>query len=165
MEISVKTWEQNHNSVSVNYGPLTFSLLIGEEYVKQESDKTAQWDAKWQKGADTNLWPSFEIHPTTNWNYGLVLNEADITKNFTIERRPWPSNNFPFTTTSCPILLKSKGKKIPNWKLDEHGLDGELKDSPVKSSEVEETITLIPRGAARLRISSFPRIGEGAKEL
>ena len=166
MAISVKKWEQNHRSVSVNYGPLTFSLLIGEDYVRKESDRTAQYDAKWQKGADTKLWPSFEIHPTTAWNYGLVLTDEEASKNFTIERRPWPANNFPFTTESCPILVKVKGRQIPNWKIDADGLAGTLRDSPVISSEAEQTLTLIPMGAARLRISSFPQIGNGpgAKE-
>jgi Beta-L-arabinofuranosidase, GH127 len=160
MKISVKTWQQNHNSVSVNYGPLTFSLLIGEEYIKKESDKTAQWDAKWQKGADTKLWPSYEIHPTTNWNYGLVLNEDEAAENFTVERRPWPASNFPFTTGDVPIVIKAKGKIIPNWKIDENGLAGKLMDSPVMSSGPDEVITLVPMGAARLRVSAFMRVGE-----
>ena len=30
MEISVQQWTANHDSVSVNYGPLAFSLKIGE---------------------------------------------------------------------------------------------------------------------------------------
>ena len=36
-----------------------------------------------------------------------------------------------------------------------------LQQSPAKSDEPEETVTLIPMGAARLRISSFPVIGQG----
>ena len=37
---------------------------------------------------------------------------------------------------------------------------------PIRSAEKEETVKLIPMGAARLRISAFPRICEGpdAKE-
>ena len=38
---------------------------------------------------------------------------------------------------------------------------GPLQQSPAKSSEPIEEITLIPMGAARLRISSFPTIGNG----
>jgi hypothetical protein len=38
---------------------------------------------------------------------------------------------------------------------------GEVEPGPVKSIEPVEEITLIPMGAARLRISSFPRIGDG----
>ena len=70
----------------------------------------------------------------------------------------WPKNNFPFTQLDSPIIIKAKGKKIKNWKIDETGLAGELMDSPVKSNELTEPIELIPMGAARLRISSFPVI-------
>ena len=52
------------------------------------------------------------------------------------------------------------GRKIPEWTIDEHGLAGELSDSPVRSNEPDEPIELIPMGAARLRISAFPVIGE-----
>jgi hypothetical protein len=37
----------------------------------------------------------------------------------------------------------------------------EVQQSPVKSEERTETVTLIPMGCARLRISAFPWIGEG----
>ena len=36
MKIGLTTWVKNHNSVSVNYGPLTFSLKIKEDYIKKE---------------------------------------------------------------------------------------------------------------------------------
>ena len=34
MEVRVKRWEKNHNCVSVDRGPLTYSLKIGEKYVR-----------------------------------------------------------------------------------------------------------------------------------
>jgi len=39
---------------------------------------------------------------------------------------------------------------------------GKLQPSPVKSDAPLETVTLIPMGAARLRIAAFPVIGAGA---
>jgi len=161
MELSIKTWEKNHNSVSVNYGPLTFSLKIDERYVKLESDKTAVHDAKWQKDADPEKWPSFEIYPDSPWNYGLVFDDADLENSFEIQRKPWPESDFPFNLSDAPIVIKTKGKIIPEWAIDEYGLAGELKNSPVLSPEPIEEIELIPMGAARLRISAFPVIGEG----
>jgi hypothetical protein len=161
MRIQVRTWAQNHNSVSVNYGPLTFSLKIKENYVKYDSTETAIGDSKWQKDADTTQWPSFEIHPESPWNYGLVLNGQNPEKSFRLIRKAWPGDNFPFTLDAVPLAMEVRAKKIPNWTLDRNGLCAVLQDSPVRSSEPVETVTLVPMGAARLRISAFPTIGSG----
>lgn len=161
MTVKVKTWEKNHNSVSVNYGPLTFSLKIKENYIKKSSDKTAISDSKWQEGADVEKWPSWEIHPASDWNYGLIFDAKNPEKSFKIDKKAWPSNNFPFTINEVPIVLRVKAKQIPEWTLDNTLLCGELKDSPVASTQPEVEVELIPMGAARLRISAFPVIGNG----
>ena len=156
--ISVKRWEKNHNSASINYGPLTFSLNIKEKYVEKPSDKTAIHDSRWQKGADKDKWPTYEIYPGSDWNYGLILDKSS-NYSFEVIERDWPKNNFPFTNKSAPILIRAKARKIPDWKMDKTtGLVGELMDSPVKSDEIDEIIELVPMGGSRLRISSFPVI-------
>ncbi len=68
MQVSVQKWTGNHDSISVNFGALTFSLEIGERYELKDSTATAIGDSNWQRGADPDKWPSFEIHPTTAWN-------------------------------------------------------------------------------------------------
>ena len=156
MKLKMRTWERNKNSVSVNYGPMTFSLKIDEKYVRFDTKATAQYDSKWQENADPSKWPSFEIQPASEWNYGLINPFSDIEKNFTIIRKPWPVDNFPFTISSVPIELKTTARKIPEWTIDQYGLCAELPQSPVISKEPIEKIVLIPMGAARLRISAFP---------
>jgi hypothetical protein len=146
MGVSVRSWPKNQNAVSVDYGPLTFSLKIGE---------------KWTRYGGTDAWPQFEVFPTTPWNYGLVLDEKDPAGSFELIRRREPMPPQPFTTDAALIQLKAKGRRIPNWKLDGTGLLTVLQPSPVKSDEPLETITLVPMGAARLRISMFPTIGDG----
>ena len=155
--ITVTRWEANHNSASVNYGPLTFSLDIDERYVRKESDETAIHDSKWQEGADTKNWPSFEIYADSPWNYGLVLN-GEMGEVFEMIEKPWPANDFPFGADVVPLEIKVKAKQIPNWKIGPHGLVGELQDSPVITDTETVEVTLIPMGAAKLRISSFPVI-------
>ena len=58
MQLSMRTWQVNKNSVSVDYGPLTMSLKIDEDYVKKDSRATAIGDSKWQEGADASQWPT-----------------------------------------------------------------------------------------------------------
>jgi DUF1680 family protein len=146
MAIDVHTWQANHNSVSIARGPLTYSLKIGEKY--QET-----------KGADT--WPGHEILPTTDWNYALVLNQKDPAASFRVVTRPFPANNTPFTHDANPIELKGVGRRVPNWTADYLNLVGLLQDSPVRTAEPPKEITMIPMGAARLRISAFPVAGDG----
>ncbi len=163
MQIRTRTWAANKHSVSVDYGPLTFSLKIGEDYIKTGTAENVQHDSKWQKDADVAEWPSYEIHPTTAWNYGLILHQDPATS-FTIHKKTWPADDFPFTPDAAPIVLTVQAKKIPAWRIDQYGLVGELMESPVRSDEIEETVELIPMGAARLRISAFPQIATEALE-
>jgi len=156
MNLSVKRWEVNQNSASVDYGPLTFSLLIEEDYKKVDSEKTAIWDSKWQKGVDVNMWPSYEIYPASAWNYSLLIDKNNPVKDIQVVKKEWPEDNYPFTTESAPIQIKAKGRQIPSWGIDNTGLCSVLPSQNAKRSDVIEDITLIPMGAARIRISAFP---------
>lgn len=155
MNLSLRTWAINKNSVSVDYGPLTFSLKIDEDYIKRDSKETAIGDSRWQKNANAEEWPSYEIYSKSDWNYALILDKENTFKNFEIIHKKWPEDNFPFSNNGCPIEIKARGRKIPSWKLDQYGLCHELPNEGVEMDK-KENITLIPMGAARLRISAFP---------
>jgi hypothetical protein len=146
MNTSVRKWDSNGNSVSVDRGPLTYALKIGEKQVRS---------------GGTDAWPAFEVLPTTPWNYGLVLDEKDPVAAFELVTNEWDGTKQPFDAEAAPLALRARAAKIPNWKLDEHGLVGRLQPSPAKTDQPVETVTLIPMGCARLRVSAFPTIGAG----
>ena len=157
-DVAVDVWKKNKNSVSVSRGPLTFSLKIGENWVAYDS---ARGDSdQWVQTTRTDNWPAWEVYPTTAWNYALVLDAAAPARSFEVIRRPGPLAAQPFTIAAAPIELRAKAKKVPEWKQDELGLVGPVPQSPVASAEPPETITLIPMGCARLRISAFPAAGD-----
>jgi len=151
MEITYRTWQVNKNSVSVNYGPLTLSLKIAERYEKKDSKETAISDSKWQPNADPSAWPSYEIYPDSDWNYALVTNAP-----IKVQKSEWPADNNPFTLSTVPLSFTAKGRKVPSWTLDEYKLCAVLPYEDDPRSEKVENITLVPMGAARLRISAFP---------
>ncbi|HTN35542.1 MAG TPA: beta-L-arabinofuranosidase domain-containing protein [Arachidicoccus sp.] len=160
MEVQLKTWTKNKNSTSVNYGPLSFSLKIKEKFEKEDSRISAIGDSHWQKDADPTKWPAYNIYADSPWNYGLVIPDSSTVKNWKVRRKGWAADSMPFTPESVPLELVVNAKKIPSWKIDEHGLCGVLPQSPVAVQTPTESVTLIPMGATRLRIASFPVIKE-----
>jgi hypothetical protein len=144
MKISVRRWEKNKNSASVARGPIWFSLKIGERYARY---------------GGSDAWPESEVYPTTPWNYGLVLNEQSPASSFEVIQSKDVLAENPFTQETAALRLKAKARRIAQWTTDENNLLHTLEPSPVKSDEPLEVIELIPMGAARLRISSFPVIG------
>jgi len=151
MDIKLTTWTANKDSISVNRGPLTYSVKIGERY---------------ERSGGTDTWPAWEIFSSTPWNYGLIVDTNNPAASFRIVKKPWPEDGQPFAWDQAPVELKVKAKKIPNWTETFWGTVDALQQSPVKSGEPVEVITMIPMGAGRLRISALPVIGNGpdAKE-
>jgi hypothetical protein len=156
MAVRVKVWEENKNAVSIMRGPLTYSLKIKEEYVEKDSKASAIGDSKWQEDADPSKWPSYEIVPGSDWNYGVVKSELERPENLKVIKKDWPKDSFPFEANAVPISITIKAKQLKEWLIDRHGLTGVLPLSPLVVDTKEQVVELIPMGAARLRISAFP---------
>jgi hypothetical protein len=151
MPVQVQRWEKNQNAVSVNRGPLSFSLSIGE---------------RWEKYGTNASWPEWEVYPTTAWNYGLMLDTIDASRSFTVEPRTPDPAAVPWSAASLPFVIKGTGMRIDGWQVDYRSLIGPLQKSPARTSAKEETLTLVPMGSARLRISAFPTVradGQGTE--
>lgn len=154
MRLTMRQWQLNKNSVSINYGPLTLSLNIKERNVKRDSKAVAYSDSRWRPDVDASLWPTTEIFADSPWNYALYMPKGKISMKMV--RRPWPSDNFPFTQQNSPIIFYAQGSRVPSWTLDEYSLCGVLPEETDAKSDILDDITLVPMGAARLRISAFP---------
>ncbi len=163
MKTQLRTWDGNGGCVSVDRGPLTYSLQIGEKHVSVEPRPapTSLLAEEGDKALDR--WPAWEIHPTTPWNYGLVLADPNPAESIQVQERSWPENDMPWTHEGAPISLATKARRIPAWKLQDNNLAGSMCPSPIASSEPDETVTLLPMGACRLRLSAFPVIAQGSE--
>lgn len=151
MQLSKRVWTLNKNSVSVDYGPLTMSLEIRERYEQKDSKTTAIGDSHWQENADASKWPTFEIYADSPWNYAL----DDRLEEMKIERTTWPEDNYPFSPQRVPLRIRARGARVEGWGMDHTGLCQVLPDADAPRGKMED-ISLIPMGAARLRISAFP---------
>ena len=138
MRTTTRTWAKNHGAISVDRGPLTFSLAI---------------DETWDQTGGTSAWPEYDVTPASPWNYAL-----DGTS-FTV--RPKTATGNPFTRRGVPIELVAQARRVTGWETDDENVVRPLQDGPVRSDEAAETVTLIPMGAARLRVTAFPLVGTG----
>ncbi len=159
MSLSSRIWQQNKASVSVNYGPLTLSLKIDEIYEAHDSrDKEfVQDDSHWQEGVDASLWPCYVIKPGSDWNYALKVDNKNLPTGFSVIRKEWPEDDYPFSLESVPLEFTAEGCHIPSWGFDATGMTDQLPTKYAPRTDETVKITLVPMGAARLRISAFPK--------
>jgi hypothetical protein len=135
--MSTRTRSWASGAVSVAYGPLTFSLGFAEQ---------------WRRYAGTDAWPEWEVTSDTAWNYGLTTDPqpAVTTGGNTAD---------PFTVATAPVRITVSAQRIPDWTTDSENVVGTLQGGQVATGTPVERITLVPMGAARLRITTFPRAG------
>lgn len=136
LPMKVRVERRFNDSITLKRGPIVYSLKIGE---------------RWEKIRGEDPCPDYAVHPTTAWNYGLLLDpekpEVEVVKK--------PVGRTVYGPEFAPVELRVKGRKIPEWTLADNQA-GPLPQSPAKSSEPAEDLTLIPYGCAKLRITEFP---------
>jgi len=137
MSPRTRVWGANHNAVSVDYGALTFAL---------------RFDERWHRYAGSADWPEYEVTSPTAWNVGLTADPR-----LTVSTGGNTSD--PFTVDTAPVRITASAQEIPDWAADGQNVVGTLSDGPVSSTAPVRRVELVPMGAARLRITAFPRTG------
>jgi DUF1680 family protein len=128
-----------HDSVVFERGPLVFSYGIGESWVKlRDRGMTADW----------------QVFPTTQWNYGIGADVDAPAKSVAVSESEVGASVF--SAKHAPVRLSVKARKLPDWRAED-GAANPLPQSPTKTDQPEETITLLPYAAAKLRVTAFPK--------
>ncbi|MBR7828781.1 glycoside hydrolase family 127 protein [Actinospica sp. MGRD01-02] len=135
----VTTWAGN-SSVSVSNGALDYSLQIGENYV--------------QFAGDTEF-PEYEVHATTPWNYALDLPSSNPAGALEFHGATGSIPASPFTQQTVPVSITAPAAQLAAWTADDQSTVTPLEPGPFAASSTTN-VTLIPMGAARLRITAFP---------
>jgi uncharacterized protein len=146
LPMRLRTENRYNSAVSVYRGPLVYSLRIGERFEQLKHYHSTLPAVDWA------------VHPTTPWNYGLLIDRQHPEKSIAIIGCTKPSKE-PFAHDRAPIALRVKGRAIPGWKLVDNSA-GDVPTSPVTSRQPLVDLELIPYGCTRLRITEFPLLAE-----
>jgi uncharacterized protein len=153
---------RRNNAVAIAWGPLWFSLRIGQAFVKLPGIPAKH---------HTELVPAppgcvdWRIAPPTDWNCALAIDRENpqctmVTNK--VSKMPFARRGEPLKLAGAadftpwpedvPIVLKFRARHVPQWGMN--GANAQpVPVSPMKKESPEEVVELIPYGCTRLRIS------------
>lgn len=159
MELRYET--RYNNSVSILRGPLYLALRIEKEY---RSIKINYENFNYQGSVD------WEIRPVSDWNIGLVIDKQNLINGNQLIENPigkypfadrgdmvWSSDSSKYVKweMDAPVLFMARGMKIKEWTMVSNSA-GIPPMSPVKPEGEIVSVTLVPYGCTRLRITELP---------
>lgn len=144
MDLAVTQWSRN-GAVSVDRGPLTYSVRIKQEW-KEETGGTTQW-------------PRWSVVSKSPWNYGLVIDPNSLKNSIRVEFAKSISTQ-PWKESDAPVVLHVPAKRIAKWGASIRNTVDAVRESPVRSDSPLETIEMIPMGCSHLRLTVLPLISE-----
>jgi hypothetical protein len=146
LPMPIQTLTGPSRSLAINRGPIVYSLKIGEEWKVRTPDPLGL-------GFD-----EFQVRSTTPWAYALQLNATNLESSLLFKSHPTPMN--PFDAAEPSVELIAQARQLSDWTIGWRGTHAfEPPVSPVASTHLPETVTLVPFGAQHLRISWFPYLG------
>ena len=120
-------------------GPLVFSLPLAGQWkeLKQHGQKSADW----------------QITSDARWNFAVELGACDS------KVVSGALSSTPFDQEHPAVSLAVQARRLDEWKTSENSA-AVVPLSPVRSEERLEQLTLVPYGAAKLRVTAFPFLQE-----
>ena len=131
-----------HNAAVFERGPLIFALQLDARWAELKSYalKSADW----------------QLEPQRAWNYSVLTGDCDATA------QEHGLGSIPFNSQNPAVTLQIKGRQLPGWSVNENSAAA-VPQSPVRSTAPLQTLTLVPYGAAKLRVTAFPFLVERSK--
>jgi uncharacterized protein len=154
MKVATSNWP--NNGMGIERGPLVYALSI-----------QPNWTSLAEASYSSAEFPTWEATPSSAWNYGIAIDPAKLSSQVEVKKAlstPDLTNN-PWPWSSAPVSLSVPARKIEGWKLRANPDNPDQKYTPdlpdptqYKVSETIEHVSLVPYGAAKLRLSVFPKL-------
>jgi hypothetical protein len=168
MSVQLREWFHG-DAVSVQRGPLVYSLPIGEKRVESQRDSEAIRPIL--RGNDIQGFPAVEFFPAGEWRYGMDAVLKNAPQNFKAIESPMPEN--PFEAATVPVRIEVPLRALPgwaaSWKPTLTPEPADLKLAPQNPTSLpgegeaqaageSRTMTLTPYGSTYLRLTTLPVI-------
>ena len=164
MEVTLSLWAGG--GIGIERGPLVYALKIQEHWKVSRAGNI--------KNLVTKRFPAYNLFPASPWNYALAATGKKLLKEIAVVRHPVA--NEPWSIHAAPLELRVPAYKVKGWTVIETDQcvriepDGKLQHGKFsftpplpdrrtlakRLSSRLETITLVPYGCTKLRVSVFP---------
>ena len=168
MTVRLKEWFAGRG-VSVQRGPLVYSLKLDEKRVESRDDPESI--KRVLKGNDIEGFPAVEFFPAGEWRYGMESAAKAAPEKFKVIESPMPEN--PFLAASVPVRIEVPLRALPQWEAawtaTVDPLPADLKTAPKNPASLPteaelqpagetKTMVLVPYGSTHLRLTTLPII-------
>ncbi len=168
MHVELKPWFGGR-AVSVQRGPLVYSLRLDEQRVETREDPEPI--KRVLKGNNIQGFPAVEFFPASEWRYGLDSTASAAPEKFRVIESPVPAN--PFIADTAPVRLELPLRALPHWDAAWQPFadpaNPDLKAAPknpaslpadaeLRDAGPRKIATLVPYGSTHLRLTTLPLI-------
>ena len=166
MNVQLKDWFAG-GAVSVQRGPLVYSLKIDEKRVESRQEPDAI--RRVLNGNNVQGFPAVEFFPASEWRYGMDTAQKGAPEKFKVIEAPMPEN--PFLGDNVPVRIEVPLRFLPQWEaawkpvLEPPPTDLKMAsknpaslpdEAGFQSAGVMKTMTLVPYGSTHLRLTTLP---------
>ncbi len=158
MTLKLTNWLDS-SAVSVERGPLVYSLKIAETRTESTSDPDSvksDLDGNYIQG-----FPAVQFTPASEWRYGMAAAQKATPESFTVvESSSLPDN--PFDSTNPPVKIIVPLEPLPRWQASWSAANASqnpmaLPTSSERSSAgATQKMTLVPYGSTYSRLTMIP---------